>query len=362
MKRLKDKLDPTYTKIAIYASLTVITTVVIIMLLYGTKGVWIKVWKLVSSVLKPVVIGCVLCYLLEPMVGFFDDIIQNKRKKEKTSRVISVIISFIIVLGGIGVILTMIIWSMTKQLTQIDYNTIIKLFEDTQNDAMGLFNQVQGYLKQYNIDIALMGRKIPGLVGAVASAVSSIFFGIVFAIYFLTDGKRISKYWKNVAHIILSDRAIALIKETGKELDICFSGYIRGQAIDAVIVGTVSSIALNLVSHPYALLIGLIIGIGNLIPYVGPILGYVAVVIINVTSLDIQMLVVGIVIISIVMFIDSNIINPKLLSGTIKVHPLLVIASLLAGGGLGGIAGMIIAVPTGAFIKMQFDKWVESKK
>ena len=68
------------------------------------------------------------------------------------------------------------------------------------------------------------------------------------------------------------------------------------------------------------------------------------------------MLIIGIIIIMVIMFIDGNIINPRLLAGTINVHPLLVIASLLAGGAIGGILGMIVAVPCGAFIRLRFEK------
>jgi predicted PurR-regulated permease PerM len=76
-------------------------------------------------------------------------------------------------------------------------------------------------------------------------------------------------------------------------------------------------------------------------------------------------MIIGIVIFALVMFIDGNIINPKLLSDNVEVHPLLVVAALIGGGALGGVAGMLIAVPTAALIKLQFDRYlqrVEEKK
>jgi predicted PurR-regulated permease PerM len=74
------------------------------------------------------------------------------------------------------------------------------------------------------------------------------------------------------------------------------------------------------------------------------------------------MLALGLVVLQIIMMIDGNIINPRLLAGSIKVHPLLVVASLLAGGAIGGLLGMLLAVPTGAFIRMQFEKWLAKKE
>ena len=73
------------------------------------------------------------------------------------------------------------------------------------------------------------------------------------------------------------------------------------------------------------------------------------------------MLLIGLIIVIIIMFIDGNIINPRLLAGSVHVHPLLVVASLLAGGAIGGLIGMVVAVPCGALIKLRFDKWVDEK-
>ena len=131
---------------------------------------------------------------------------------------------------------------------------------------------------------------------------------------------------------------------------------------DAILVGAVVSIVFSFMKMKYALVIGLLAGIGNLIPYVGPALGYISVILVNLIAGDFRMLVIGLVVLEVIMLIDGNIINPRLLAGTIKVHPLLVIASLLAGGAIGGLLGMLLAVPTGAFIRMQFEKWLAKKE
>ena len=75
-----------------------------------------------------------------------------------------------------------------------------------------------------------------------------------------------------------------------------------------------------------------------------------------------QAFIIGAVTISVIMAVDSNIINPKLLSDNINVHPMLVVASLIAGGAVGGLLGMLIAVPTGAFLKLQVDHYIERKE
>ena len=120
-----------------------------------------------------------------------------------------------------------------------------------------------------------------------------------------------------------------------------------------------ASIALSVAGVPYAVIIGICIGFGNLIPYFGPIVGYAAVVIVCLPSGNITKMLIGLAIIAVIMFVDGNIINPRLLSENVDVHPLLVVAALLGGGVLGGIAGMLIAVPTAALLKLQFDRYLK---
>lgn len=214
-----------------------------------------------------------------------------------------------------------------------------------------------------------LGIKTSGLAGSLTNAVSNItsaastvFFGMVFAVYFMIDGTNISRYWKRVGRRIFPAKTIRTMREWSTDADRCFSGYIRGQAIDALIVGVVASVAFVLMKMKFALVSGLIVGVGNLIPYVGPIFGYAAVILINVMSWNPKMMLIGLITLAVIMFIDGNVINPKLLAGSIKIHPLLVIASLIAGGAIGGFLGMLVAVPIGAWIKIQFDKWVDRRR
>ena len=141
-----------------------------------------------------------------------------------------------------------------------------------------------------------------------------------------------------------------------KDADSAFSGYIRGQLIDAAIVAVLVSVVLGLAGVPYPVIIGVFTGLGNLIPYLGAVSGYLVTVLVCLPAGEFQKMILGLVLIAVVMFIDGNVINPKLLSDNVEVHPLLVVAALIAGGAVGGIAGMLIAVPSAALIKRQFDR------
>jgi predicted PurR-regulated permease PerM len=141
-----------------------------------------------------------------------------------------------------------------------------------------------------------------------------------------------------------------------------FSGYFRGQATDAAIVGVLAGIALSIVGVPYAPVVGLLTGLGNLIPYVGGPVGYASIVVVCFADQLWGPMIAGIIAMSVVMFVDGNIINPRVLSNSVEVHPILVIIALIAGAAVGGIAGMLVAVPVAAWLKIQLDRWMDANE
>ena len=91
-------------------------------------------------------------------------------------------------------------------------------------------------------------------------------------------------------------------------------------------------------------------------------MGFGSLIIVSLAEGSISKLIIGAVILAAVMFIDGNVINPRMLSSNVEVHPVLVIVALLAGGKVGGVVGMLIAVPVAALLKLQFEKYVEKRK
>ena len=132
--------------------------------------------------------------------------------------------------------------------------------------------------------------------------------------------------------------------------------------MDAIIMAVLTTVAMMVAGVPYAPVIGILVGIGNLIPYVGPVVGYVSIIVCCLITGEFWKMLLAIVIMAVIMFIDGNIINPKLLSQNVEVHPLLVIAALIAGGAIGGFLGMLVAVPVAALVKMYFDKLIDLKE
>ena len=328
LKRFLSGLDQKYLKICVYAAVTVLLTGIAAVLLSGTGPIWSRLGAIFSAVLKPVIIGGIIWYLLLPVVNRFEKMF-NRDKKRGYARPASVLITFGIIAAVLITALIMIIVSIYKNLGALNLDSITSVYAELEEEYQNFSKYLEQIMQTLNFSSGSISSILKGVTSALESFFSGLLFGVIFFMIFMKDA------------------------------DNAFSGYIRGQMVDAVIVGVLSSIALSIAGIPYAVLIGICMGFGNLIPYFGPIIGYAATVIVCIPSGDWGKMILGVAIIAIIMFIDGNIINPRLLSANVDVHPLLVVAALLGGGVLGGIAGMLVAVPTAALLKLQFDRYLQ---
>ena len=354
------KLDPKYLKICAYAAVTVLLTVIIGSIAFSTGPFWSKLWSIFTAVLKPIIIGGIIWYLIDPVVKKFENLF-NKKTEHKWARAVSVLLTFAIIIAAVLLVLTMIAVSIYKNVETLDMSSIQNLFVNFENDYAQIIAELEQKLSSLHIDTDSISNVLKSAADAVESFFSGLLFGAIFAIYFLLDeNDGIYGYWKKAFQLIFGDKYRDRLREFARDADNAFSGYIRGQLVDAAIVGVLATIALSIAGVPYAAIIGVCIGFGNLIPYFGPIVGYVATVLVCLPSGAFDKMIIGLVIIAVIMFVDGNIINPRLLSANVGVHPLLVVAALIAGGAVGGIAGMLIAVPSAALVKLQFDRYLES--
>ena len=141
-----------------------------------------------------------------------------------------------------------------------------------------------------------------------------------------------------------------------------FFDFVTSQVIDAIVVSILMSVILLILDVKYAILLGVMIGVFNLIPYFGAIIAVVVASLITVLTGGWQQALLMIVVITIVQQIDANIINPKITGSRLNVSPLLVIFSVTLGGAYFGVIGMFIAVPTAVLIKLIVDDYIDIKE
>ena len=358
-KKIIEKLDYKYVKICFYGICSVLIAFICGLIIFHSRPFFLRLWSIICAVLKPLIFGLILYYLISPLT----DSIEKKLKfKPKTSRVLAVIITlglaFLIVAG----IVILIYIALSRNLANVNFVSLKELYLSLEDEFKRFFLVLESILSEGDISMPPLGDVATSTVQELKNTVTTAIFSVVFAVHFLLDGKNILAYWKRFYNVIVDETAQNKFDVWMKEADTCFSGYIRGQFIDAATVGLLCSVFLRIFNVPYAPVIGALTGLGNLIPYLGGVMGFGSLAIACLATGNIEAFVIGAICISVIMMIDSNIINPMLLSNNVNVHPILVVASLIAGGAGGGLAGMLVAVPTGAFLKLQLDHYIDKKE
>ena len=170
----------------------------------------------------------------------------------------------------------------------------------------------------------------------------------IIAFYLLIDLPHI----RRVAESLVPEARKQEVQVVAHRLNLAIGGYFRGQLLVAAIVGTMASIGLAVIDLPFWLVVGMVAGIFNMIPMVGPYLGAVPGVVVALTTGDPMKAVWVIVVMVVVQQIDNHFISPVVMQRAVKLHPAVVMLTLLAGGTLGGFFGLLLAVPTVAVLKI----------
>ena len=334
--------------------------------------------KWVGAILKPVIIGFIIAYLLFPMLERLEGLLWKIKplKKKKSVRGLAVALQGVIILVGLFIIVSLLVSVITKQARAANSEDVIEGIKTYANSINELYRELIDRLDKLNINSAEikssvdtftnnlgkymlnLSSQLGSLANNLKDGLATAFFALIFSIYFLLDMPKLKKYWGRVLGIILPEKVKTTLDTLIKDADKVFSGYIRGQAIDAFMVGVVVSIVFSIIGIQYAIVIGLLIGLGNLIPYMGPIVGYSSIVIVGIATSDYKSMVIAAIALLIIQAIDGNLIYPKLLSTSVNIHPMIVIISLTVGASIGGLVGMIVAVPTGALVKVWFERLI----
>ena len=300
------KPDRKYTQIAVYVVATVIAIYLVIavgsnmtdILKWAKKG-----WGFLTQVFTPLLIGFVIAYLLKPLVEKVESSLRSIsyfQKKKKLSHQLSVAITSLIVLFVFALLSAFVIRSIGKELavTQFkdmsDFLRIIAknvnaFYEDliVQLKSMSISTvQLQQFLKTFANGLT---TNILGAISRVSDFFTNLLFSIIFAIYFMLDGEKLWNYWSKSIKAFTSRQVDAVIHQLLVDIEGVFSGYVRGQVIDAFLMFLMVSIAFGFLHIKFWIVIALLVGIGNLVPYVGPFLGYGSIAIIGLVTGDLHM-------------------------------------------------------------------------
>lgn len=365
MNKFFAHLDQRYVKVCIYAGVTAVLTLAACMLLYTASPVFAKLWDLICTVLEPIVYGAALSYVLNPLVKRVSQMLRGTKRYAKDPtrrRRAAVAISVMCVLLVLLALFAVFVLMVTHSIQSLRIEQIQSLLGTAQVDFVDLLKVASERLSEWGILKNADASSTLAIVSNAKEIATNVIFAVIFGIYFLIDGPYVLIYLGRVAYVLLGDDLTVNHGRFVADADRVFSGYFRGQGIDAAIVGVLSGIILTAIGVPFGPLVGLLAGLGNLIPYVGGPVGFGSIALVCLPSAAWGKMIAGFVAMALIMVVDANVINPKLLSDNVEVHPILVVAALIGGGAVGGIAGMLVAVPFAAFLKIQLDRWVEHRE
>ncbi|ADH60813.1 protein of unknown function UPF0118 [Thermoanaerobacter mathranii subsp. mathranii str. A3] len=315
----------------------------------GLLYFFIKNWVSIKNILSPFFIAGLVAYLLNPMVKFFNS--------KGLSTFFSILLVFLIVTLGILIFSFYIFPLMINEM--IAFITMIPFYiEELQNILIQLkFNYFSYLPPQFekvldknlntlnNLFASRVDMAFKSTVAILKNVIDAILVPII-TFYFLKDKNLFKKEIEKIIPSKYHSSFFTLLRKIDKIL----SKYIRAQIYLSIFVGILTSIGLSLIKIKYAFLVGLLTGVLNIIPYIGPILSIIPAVLLGFLD-SLSKGIWALVVCLLVQQIENAFITPKILSDSVGLHPITVIFSLIAGGELFGIWGLLLSVPIVAIVK-----------
>lgn len=319
-------------------------------------------FPILGDMVATIIVALILAYILNPLV--------DKLNQRLPSRAISILAIYVIIVGVLVIlgiiVLPQIIEEAKKFFVSLPWliEEIIRTINElttnlTNNNAM-----INDVIKSLSSEIT---NKLNDLQSAVINGVTSItrfvssFFSKllklilvpVVSFYFLKDKDKILE---TIRKNIPESKKQGFYEVAG-DIDTTLSQFIRGRLVMAVFVGLATTVMLLILGIDFAVIIGLITCIADIIPYIGPFLGFLPAFVLAFFQEPIKAVWVGLIFVFI-QWIENNILGPKILGNSTGLHPLLVLLCLLIGGGMFGVPGMILSVPIVAVVRILYLKFI----
>ena len=358
--------------------------------------------KMVVNILMPFIYGAVIAYLLTPVCKVIQTYLEDKtqlqrRPPEKAKKLKSLFKGISILLSIL--LFCLIIYALIAMLVPQLVNSVLLLVDAMpgyiQTASIWLEKLVEdnpvmlSYVEQYSTDImdyvqnfaktSLLPNINNIITGVSASLLTMIgvaknlIIGLIVAVYFLNSRELFCRQARLMTHAIFRDREMTEEeKASGKEqkaewiiretnvLNEYLGGFVKGKLLDSLIIGLICMIFTAVVEMPYAVLVSVIIGVTNIIPFFGPFIGAIptALLILMVSPIQCVYFVVFIIVLQ---QFDGNILGPKILGNTTQLSSFWVLFAILLFGGVFGIVGMIVGVPIFGFVYHLIRDWMHDR-
>lgn len=318
---------------------------------------WVGIWMLgrAEILIAPVVLSVALIYVLNPIV--------NRLASMGVPRLLGGLVAFLVFIGALVLIGFLVVPSVREQATSFT-NDLPTLYGNTteqleslldnfgfSNITLPTYEEAQSFIDDpENQDrfISAITERLGAVTSGILEAILVFFIAPVIAFYVLIDLPRI----REESEELIPERNRAEVVHVSRNLGHAVGGFLRGQVFVAIIVGVLTSVGFAVIGLKFWLIIGMTAGFLNIIPFVGPWVGGGLGFIVGLVDGDLSKALAAALVAFIVQQIDNNFVSPTVLRATVRLHPAVVILVLLLGGAVGGLWGVLLAVPVTASIKI----------
>ncbi len=365
-----------YNTIALYAVLVIAVNVLLIVAILKFSSI-AKFFGMLTTVLMPIIWGLVIAFLMNPIMVNFEKLFSNKfkstRGKKKLLRALSVTLSAIVFLGIVVGLIAIVVPEVVKSVTNL-FNNMGDLRENVENWISKTFHnypslvrsaneKIDGFTKDASVIFTKIQPVLEDIVSGawgVLSFLKDFLLGFIVSLYMLCNKETLLAQIKKSIVSITKKSTCAKIMGIASQANKVFSGFIIGKIIDSIIIGLLCFIGMTLMDMQYNIMISVIVGVTNIIPFFGPLIGAIPSTLLMLIVDPKKAILLAIFILILQQF-DGNVLGPKILGDSTGLPGFWVLVSLIICGGLFGFAGMVLAVPVFALLYSFTRSYVENK-
>lgn len=382
------KKDRIYIKLGL-TLLSVVMASIVFQVVFSDLPAFFDVVNSFIAIISPILYGILFAYLMNPVMEFVKNLLIHLMERRKnfsqmdpvqirsrkhTFHIIGVISSILLMLLFFYLAIGLIVPTLVENITAIfNQDTIIGYYNRINNwlhqllsdqpeietwaitKIEELYDFVLTWLAELDLREAILS--VTSQVFGVLKGTMNFLLGLVIAVYMLICKEKFLAQTKKVVVALLPEKKANRLLEVGRRTSRIFSGFVMGKIIDSMIIGVICYIVMSIARLPYPMLISVIVGVTNVIPFFGPFIGAIpsAVLILLINPIQCFIFIVWIVVLQ---QFDGNILGPRILGDSVGLSSFWILISITVFSGLFGFAGMLLGVPVFAVLYMLLSDYV----
>lgn len=375
---MKIEWNNKYTTIAAYVFI-VACAVILFYLSLSQIGMVLSKISGAIGILQPFIMGFSIAYILNFILKFFennvinDSVCEKLKLKSKGRRIVSIFITYVVTFFIMYLFIKFVLPQLIDSMVGLANDVPMYINESTKfiNDTLSSLNIEKQYMVLINDNfnkfieyvIKFASNLLPVLgtaITSIASSIWNIILGLIVSIYLLIDKEQFCALSKKIVYAALPSYAAEKTIEITHRSNMTFGKFLVGKILDSCIIGVLTFFILALCKMPYTILISVIVGITNIIPFFGPFIGAIPSFIIILFVSPVKAL-WFLLIIFVIQQLDGNVIGPKILGDSIGISAFWILFAILVAGKFLGLVGMIIGVPLFAVVYSLLKEIVEGR-